>query len=156
MQPAERNSFRWKNRRNKKGIRHGLMRSASGFVRNGCLNIGFQGYQIQEDKRMGLNIQSSYDDKMQTWNIFLDGEVDVSSASQLRGALDGAFAEEKRDIVLHLEDLRYIDSTGLGVIIGAFGRMQEAGNRIRVVNPREHVQKLLRITCLDQILCSAS
>ncbi len=148
--------MRWRTPRNKNGTRQSLTESLSGFVRNDCLNIGFQGYQIREDIRMGLNIQSSYDDKMNTWDIFLDGEVDVSSASQLRAALDGAFSEKKRDIVLHLEELRYIDSTGLGVIIGAFGRMQEAGNRIRIVNPREHVQKLLRITCLDQILCSAS
>lgn len=103
---------------------------------------------------MGLNIQSNFDQEKKTWNVSVNGEIDVSSASNLRCELDQVYRDKEGDIVLHLDGLHYIDSTGLGVIISAFGRMKEAGHNISVVNPTDNVRKLLHITCLDRILCS--
>lgn len=103
---------------------------------------------------MSLQMQSSYNKELGQWELTAKGEVDISTAPQLREFLDGAYQEIKADIVLLLEDLNYMDSTGLGVIIGAFGRMQETENRITLVNPRGNIKKLLNITSLDRILCS--
>ncbi|MBR4075177.1 MAG: STAS domain-containing protein, partial [Firmicutes bacterium] len=47
--------------------------------------------------------------------------------------------------------LSYIDSTGLGVIIGAYGRMKEQGVSVKLLNPAKNVEKLLKITSLDRI-----
>lgn len=55
--------------------------------------------------------------------------------------------------MLHLEDLDYIDSTGLGVIIGTMGKMKEDNKQIILVNPKDNIKKLLSITNLDRILC---
>lgn len=103
---------------------------------------------------MSLQMQSSYNNKLEQWELTAKGEVDISTAPKLREYLDGAYQEKKADILLHLDELNYIDSTGLGVIIGAFGRMQESENRIKLINPRENIKKLLSITSLDRILCS--
>jgi len=102
---------------------------------------------------MSLQIQSSYDEKRNKWDLKAKGEVDISTAPQLRECLDGAYKEKKADILLDLDDLTYIDSTGLGVIIGAFGRMQKTNNRITLVNPKGNIKKLLSVTNLDKILC---
>lgn len=103
---------------------------------------------------MSLQMQSSYNEKMDRWDLTAKGEVDISTAPKLREYLDGAYQEIKADILLNLDELTYIDSTGLGVIIGAFGRMQETDNRILLINPRENIKKLLSITSLDRIFCS--
>jgi anti-sigma B factor antagonist len=103
---------------------------------------------------MSLQMQSSYNNELEQWELIAKGEVDISTAPKLREYLDGAYQEKKADILLHLDELSYIDSTGLGVIIGAFGRMQESDNRIRLINPRDNIKKLLNITSLDRILCS--
>lgn len=103
---------------------------------------------------MSLQLQSSYNKELKKWDLTAKGEVDISTAPQLREVLDVAYQEKKADILLDLEGLSYIDSTGLGVIIGAFGRMQENENRITLINPKENIKKLLSITSLDRILCS--
>jgi anti-sigma B factor antagonist len=103
---------------------------------------------------MSLQMQSSYNKELDQWEVTAKGEVDISTAPQLREYLDGAYQEKRADILLHLDELTYIDSTGLGVIIGAFGRMQETENRIMLVNPKGNIKKLLSITSLDKILCS--
>lgn len=103
---------------------------------------------------MSLQLQSSFNKELEQWELTAKGEVDISTAPQLREYLDGVYQQIKADIQLHLDDLTYIDSTGLGVIIGAFGRMQETNNRITLVNPKGNIKKLLSITSLDRILCS--
>ncbi|HML35870.1 MAG TPA: STAS domain-containing protein [Bacillota bacterium] len=105
---------------------------------------------------MSLRLQSSYNKESERWELTAEGEVDISTAPQLREYLDGVYHQIKADIQLRLDDLTYIDSTGLGVIIGAFGRMQETNNRITLVNPKGNIKKLLSITSLDKILCSES
>jgi anti-sigma B factor antagonist len=99
-------------------------------------------------------MQSTYNKELEQWELIAKGEVDISTAPQLREYLDGVYQEKKADILLRLDDLTYIDSTGLGVIIGAFGRMQETENRITLINPKDNIKKLLSITSLDRILCS--
>jgi anti-sigma B factor antagonist len=102
---------------------------------------------------MSLQMLSSYNEESEKWDLKAKGEVDISTAPQLRAYLDGAYKEKKADILLDLDDLTYIDSTGLGVIIGAFGRMQRNDNRITLINPRDNIKKLLNVTSLDKILC---
>lgn len=102
---------------------------------------------------MTLQIRRSFDNKKSEWNISLEGELDISTAPDFRTALNDAYLEEKTDIILNFDHLKYIDSTGLGVIIGAYGRMREGGNNIILCNPNSNIEKLLRITNLDKLLC---
>ncbi len=102
---------------------------------------------------MTLQIRKSFDKEKGLWNITPEGDLDISSAPELRMALNDSYQEEKANIILHFDRLQYIDSTGLGVIIGAYGRMKENGNDISLQNPKENIKKLLRITNLDRLLC---
>ena len=54
------------------------------------------------------------------------GEVDVSNASELRGAIDAKLPETTGELVVDLADVPYIDSTGIGVLVGA-GAGRHAG-----------------------------
>ncbi|WP_130863086.1 STAS domain-containing protein [Bacilliculturomica massiliensis] len=104
---------------------------------------------------MALQMKHDFSQEAGVWKVRVSGEVDVATAGGLRGLLADLFQEKQSDIVLDMSDLSYIDSTGLGVLIGAYGRMQESGHGIRVEHPRENIAKLLRITSLDRIFCAA-
>lgn len=99
-------------------------------------------------------MQSMFNEENKKWDLKAVGEVDISTAPQLREALDSVYQEKQADINLYLDELSYIDSTGLGVIIGAYGRMQKNKNKITILNPKQNIRKLLSITNLDRILCS--
>jgi anti-sigma B factor antagonist len=80
------------------------------------------------------------------------GELDISTAPELRGALVDAAAADPSHVVVDLTELEFLDSTGLGVIIGAFGRAKEAAGTLRVVCPQERFRRLFRITGLDGLM----
>jgi anti-sigma B factor antagonist len=103
---------------------------------------------------MALKIECKLMEDQDYWEIKLVGEVDIASASKFRAALTESYGQAPADIRLDASELSYVDSTGLGVIIGAFGRMQDKGHVVRIINPRPNVKKLLSITSLDKIFCS--
>jgi anti-sigma B factor antagonist len=102
---------------------------------------------------MSLSISSSYDGELNKWLFTVAGEVDISNAHQMKVELEASYKEHAADLLVDVSDLNYIDSTGLGVIIGIYGQIRGEGQRIVLINPRENVKKLLRITSLDKVLC---
>ena len=62
---------------------------------------------------MSINIKSNLDNNF--WDIYIDGELDVSTADKLKEHLNELVDEKTVDIKIDLYNLDYIDSTGLGV-----------------------------------------
>jgi anti-anti-sigma factor len=56
-----------------------------------------------------------------------------------------------RDFILDLADVSYIDSFGLGQLIGIWTSIQNRRGRVRFLRPNERVRKLLHITKLDMV-----
>ena len=102
---------------------------------------------------MALSISANNSEENSKWEFTLVGEVDISNAHYFKRQLEAALKEKRQSITIDLADLTYIDSTGLGVIIGAYGSIKKEGLTIKVLNPRENVKKLLNISGLDKILC---
>lgn len=103
---------------------------------------------------MAFNLVSNFNTEMRRWDLQIVDELDVSTAAKLRAEIDRIFEKTKANICIDATKLSYMDSTGLGVIIGAYGRMKENGGyRIVIVNPRDNIKKLLSVTSLDKILC---
>jgi anti-sigma B factor antagonist len=82
----------------------------------------------------------------------LRGSLDLATAPSLRAALLEAADEGKHDIVVDLSQLEFLDSTGLGAIIGAHRRALEHDGRVRLVVSDGPIQRLLSITGLMRIL----
>ena len=102
---------------------------------------------------MALSISANNNAKNKVWEFTLVGDVDISNAHLFKKQLETALEEKRQNITIDLSALSYIDSTGLGVIIGAYGSIQKDGYSIKLLNPKESVKKLLRISGLDKILC---
>lgn len=75
--------------------------------------------------------------------VLVDGEVDVSNADQLRTVLDGRVEDTPTELVVDLSKVPYIDSTGIGVLVGAAHRAAEKNVRFEVANPQRNVERVL-------------
>jgi anti-sigma B factor antagonist len=57
----------------------------------------------------------------------------------------------RRQILLNLQDVSYIDSSGIGELVGAFTSVQGYGGQLRLLNPVAKVVNVLRLTRLDHL-----
>lgn len=83
--------------------------------------------------------------------ITLGGEVDVYTAPRLKDALVEQLESGCTDMVVNLDGVGFIDSSGLGVLVGALRRAKENGGSVRLVCSRENILKIFRITGLDKV-----
>ncbi|HVK02915.1 MAG TPA: STAS domain-containing protein [Armatimonadaceae bacterium] len=81
----------------------------------------------------------------------LEGEVDVYTAPLLRQEImDQVDAGVKR-LLVNLAKVEYLDSTGLGILIGGVKRMREQGGVLRLVAPPPRITRIFDITGLNRI-----
>lgn len=83
--------------------------------------------------------------------IAVSGEIDVATAPQLRETLHAAIAEGQATIVLDLLGVTFLDSTALGVLVGARKRCREAGGDLHVVVADPRIVKIFEITGLTSV-----
>jgi anti-sigma B factor antagonist len=88
----------------------------------------------------------------QTAVLRLQGELDLVSAPLLESELESAEIETATVVVLDLQELRFIDSTGLRVLLAAHQRAHERGQQFAITPGSEQVQRLLSITRVDEHL----
>ena len=81
--------------------------------------------------------------------ISLTGELDLYNAEAVRAALLECCAEEPSVLVVDLEQVTFIDSTALGVLIEARSRMTERGN-FRLAAPGLETRRALEVSGLDR------
>ena len=75
--------------------------------------------------------------------IAAEGEVDVSCASQLREAIDDVMSSGATTIEIDLAQVPYIDSTGIGVLVGAAHHALDEQAKLVVSNPQRNVKRVL-------------
>ena len=122
-------------------------------IRGGAAEEAGPGPGMMGGKGMALIINSVNNTETRVWEFTVGGEIDISNAKDLKAKLEASLAEARQSIALDLSELKYIDSTGLGVIIGVYSAIKKDGLSVKVVNPRDNVKKLLNISGLDSVLC---
>lgn len=81
----------------------------------------------------------------------LAGDLDVYSEEEFRDFIEDKLTNLDSDLVIDIKDLDYLDSTGLGMFMKIYKLNQEKGKKVRVVNPKENILKLFKITELTEI-----
>ncbi|MCI1666318.1 MAG: STAS domain-containing protein [Atopobiaceae bacterium] len=90
---------------------------------------------------MDLSIDTK--EKGTTTCLVVTGEVDVSNAAELRTALDAALESGAKSIEVDMASVGYIDSTGIGVLVGAAHRAAEQGGELVIAKPQPNVSRVL-------------
>jgi anti-sigma B factor antagonist len=95
-----------------------------------------------------LSIDIAADNDGKTLVCKLRGSLDLATAPSVRAALVEAATHGKHDLVVDLTKLEFLDSTGLGALIGAHRRAIEHGGTVRLAVGQGPILRLLAITGL--------
>ncbi|WP_448062173.1 STAS domain-containing protein [Cellulomonas hominis] len=79
------------------------------------------------------------------------GEIDVYTAPVLREELSVLVEDGRVDLVVDLTAVRFMDSTGLGVLVGALKKVRSASGHLQLVIESERLLNVFRITALTQV-----
>ena len=60
--------------------------------------------------------------------------------------------ENQKKIIFDLAGITHIDSTGIGIMVMVAGQMKKAGGELRVAAANQHIEQLLKMTNVDQII----
>ena len=100
---------------------------------------------------MSLRMNINFNEELDHWDVDLLGEVDIYTANELKDELNIAIEERPKNLVINMQNLDYIDSTGLGILIGVVKRLKQKQGDIYIVNTKPNVRKIFTITGLDKI-----
>lgn len=84
--------------------------------------------------------------------LTINGEIDVYTAPELRDKLLPLCEQEKHKVTVNLSGVTYMDSTGLGVFIGAYKASQSAGGALSLTGLSPRVTRLFEITGLNELM----
>jgi anti-sigma B factor antagonist len=83
--------------------------------------------------------------------VTVSGEVDMATGPILRDDLLGVLARGNHRVVLDLSNVTFMDSSGLGALLGGHRRARLLGGEVRLAAPSERVLEILRLTNLDRV-----
>jgi anti-sigma B factor antagonist len=95
-----------------------------------------------------VNVRESEGD---AYVVELGGEIDVYTSPKVKDAITELIDQGHYNLVINLEKVRYIDSTGLGVLIGGLKRVREHGGSVSLVCTNPQIRKIFDITGLVKI-----
>lgn len=82
--------------------------------------------------------------------ISVTGEVDISNASKLRDAIDFALEQPTEEVKLDFAEVSYIDSTGIGVLVGAAHHAGERGRGFVITHAQPNVVRVAQLLGVDK------
>ena len=128
--------------RKKDRERHNKTKTEKGYDRTGMESF------LQEDDSM-----LCYEKNRNTLTIRLIGELDHSMAAQIRAEVDELVSDSKvRRLIFDLIDLHFMDSSGIGLIIGRYKLMARRGGSVAVSGPGAHIDRIFEMAGLYQLV----
>ncbi len=87
-----------------------------------------------------------------SWSVLtIGGELDVVGAPELRQHVMHAVAGGHHRLILDLTGVDYVDSFGIGVLVGALKRLRLLGGDLMLVVPESRVRRVLELCDLDRV-----
>lgn len=86
--------------------------------------------------------------------ILLIGELDEANAPYVRTTLDRVLETEKQfnKVMIDLSQLEFMDSTGIGVMLGRYKKLQTRNIPIYIINPSRQAEKIFQMSGLYDIM----
>ena len=94
-----------------------------------------------------------YERRKSTVTAHITGELDHCSAPGIRRELDRLINDpDVRHLVLDLKGMSFMDSSGIGVILGRYRTLAQRGGTVAVRNMNAHVEKIFLLSGMNQII----
>lgn len=85
--------------------------------------------------------------------INLEGELDQSVAAKIRSQLDDYLLNTTaRNVIFNLEKLDFMDSTGIGLIMGRYKKLKNKRISVFIANPNKQIDKVLNLSGIYKII----
>jgi len=85
--------------------------------------------------------------------IYLEGDIDHHSARRIRSRIDTkVFIQRPDELVLDLSRVCFMDSSGLGLILGRYAKAVEMGIAFKVANPNPEVRRILDLAGTERLI----
>jgi len=83
--------------------------------------------------------------------VNVEGEIDIYTAPRLRELLIDLVSKRNYQLVVNLEKVGFVDSTGLGVLVGCLNRLRAHDGSLDLVCTQQRILKIFRITGLTKV-----
>ncbi len=83
--------------------------------------------------------------------VVVGGEIDVYTAPVLRERLNELVSEGHHQLIVDMEAVEFLDSTGLGVLVGGLKKVRQHDGSLHLVCTQEKILKVFRITGLTKV-----
>ena len=88
-----------------------------------------------------------------TLYVILSGELDEHRAYQTRISLDDIFSKPNfNQVIIDLSELEFMDSTGIGVLVGRYKKLKDKNIPIFICNPSSHAERIFKMTGLYDLM----
>ena len=82
----------------------------------------------------------------------LSGEIDHHNAKSLRQDIDFSLRENQpEELIMDFSEVGFMDSSGIGLVMGRYKLMQEIGGNLVVRNPPPQIKKVMRLSGIDRL-----
>lgn len=95
--------------------------------------------------------ESKIYDKEKFLLIEIKGDLDIYSEDEFRSFIEKEIEGADKDMVIDIKDLDYLDSTGLGLFMKIYKIGKEKDKTVSIINPKENILKLFKITDLTDV-----
>lgn len=86
-------------------------------------------------------------------SAYLSGEIDHHCARGMREEIDDAVQRVQPEILtLDFKDVTFMDSSGIGLVMGRYALMKDMGGEVQVTNLSGHIHKVMRLAGLDRLV----
>lgn len=83
----------------------------------------------------------------------IDGEIDHHTATKARDRIDTRFIMEPvKNMILDLSHVTFMDSAGIGLIMGRMNRVKSVGGKMTIRKPRPEVAKILKMSRMESFI----
>jgi anti-sigma B factor antagonist len=83
--------------------------------------------------------------------VDVEGEIDIYTAPRLRELITDLVSKNTCHLVVNMDKVKFLDSTGLGVLVGGLNRVRAHDGSLDLVCTQERILKIFRITGLTKV-----
>lgn len=96
-------------------------------------------------------MKCEYNKEEERLELKLTEEIDMSTCKTLRNIMDGYIMKySPKECVLDLREVNFMDSSGLGLIMGRYNLIKMLNSKMTIINPGEPIKKILSMTELSK------
>jgi anti-sigma B factor antagonist len=99
-----------------------------------------------------MNLEISQEQINETYELKLAGEVDAYTAPKLKEVMFPMTETEGNIVVVDLSGIDYMDSTGLGIFVGALKSSKANNSSLKLRGMTERVKRIFEITGLTEVM----